>query len=466
MEEANQGSTAKLIQLDEYDRTLGTDELNLAEFPLAVLASRTEPGQSTLLFEDSIYDEGARAQVQRSLVIAGSDHFGLPTALDSDILLVLVHLSNVRNGFKSRRVEFSRYELINFLGWSQDGKSYKRLDESLRRWTSVTLHYKHAWWQRSKEKWRSRSFHVIETLELRAKDEIHDDGLSSFTWNEVIFDSFNAGNLRRINLDTYFALHHSASKQMFRFLGKRFYRSAKLQFDLRQFAVEHIGLSRHYDNYELKRKLIPAIKELVSVGFLTEMPLEEQFQKRSPGKWSVTFIRGKQSKANEEDANTGVVKDLMSRGVFAKVANDLGSRYPAEHIAEKIAIHDEFVTAKDRRVSKNPPGFLVSAIRGEFPTEASRKERRTRVFLKQRTFAAKSVEETSSESDSAFSAYWNSLAIEEQAKLERDALDAAPRFHKQIISRLESNQSALRAEMKQKLIREFAMSQGLWKPEA
>lgn len=125
MSETNSGNQATVIQLDEYDRSLGTDELNLAEFPLASLASRNDTGQNTLLFEDTIFDEGANKQVERTVVIAGSDHFGLPTSTDSDILLLLVHLTNVRNGLKEKRVEFSRYELIKFLGWAQDGRSYK-----------------------------------------------------------------------------------------------------------------------------------------------------------------------------------------------------------------------------------------------------------------------------------------------------------------------------------------------------
>jgi Replication initiator protein A len=310
-----QENTAKVVQLDDYDRSLGTDELNLAEFPLASLASRIEPGQNTLLFEDTIWDDGANAYVNRSLVIAGSDHFGLPTNTDSDILLLLVHLSNVRNGFKSKRVEFSRYELIKFLGWPQDGRSYKRLDESLQRWTSVTLHYKHAWWQRSGQKWRTRSFHILETLELRGKDEIHDDGLSCFTWNDVLFESFNSGNLRRIDLGVYFNLELATSRQMFRFLDKRFYKKSKLVFDLAQFATEHIGLSRKYDIFEIKRKLGAAIRELESIGFLRPLTPAERFTKLAPGKWEITLEKGQSKLSAKDSQKQQIVSELKRRGI-------------------------------------------------------------------------------------------------------------------------------------------------------
>jgi len=451
-----QDNTAKVIQLHDYDRSLGTDELNLAEFPLAALSSRTEPGQNTLLFEDTIFDEGARTQVNRSLVIAGSDHFGLPNAIDSDILLVLVHLSNVRNGFKSKRVEFSRYELIKFLGWSDSGKSYRRLDDALKRWTSVTLHYKHAWWQRSGQKWRSRSFHVIETLELRAKDEIHDDGLSSFTWNDVIFESFTGGNLRRIDLGVYFRLKHSTSRQMYRFLDKRFYMKSRLVFGLSQFATEHIGLSRKYDAHEIKRKLIPAIRELESIGFLRPLAESDRFRKLSPGNWEVTLEKGQ---AKIADTVVGsITNELKRRGVNDRVAKELASKFTKEHIEQKISMHDKLVAAKDKRIRKNPAGFLAASIRHNYetiidcaPSNAS----------KPVASHAKVVEPPARSRDDneqkRFLAYWESLAIDDRVRIERDAMNAAPRFHRDTIARLNSSNRELQSQMRQRIIQEFVI---------
>ena len=366
--------SGKLIQLEDYDRTLGIDELNLAEFPICSLSTRIEPGQSTLVFEDDIFDESRGKRVQRSLVIAGSEHFGLPTAVEADVLLVLIHLSNVRTGFKERRVSFSRYELIKFLGWDLGGKSYERLDQSLRRWTSVTLHYKHAWWDRNDKKWRSRSFHVLELLELRGKNEFGDDGLSSFVWNDVIFRSFQVENLKRINLNVYFQLESAIARQIYRFADKRFYQRRVLEFPLRVFACEHIGLSRSYDNYELKRKLQPALAELEGVGFLRRIPTAERFNKRSPSNWEIRLERAGTAPV-EREISSPLVTELTKRGVSRSIATRLSHSFGTEHIISKIALHDELLARQDRRIGQNPPGFLAAAIRENYrvPTGTVRK---------------------------------------------------------------------------------------------
>lgn len=449
-----QENTAKVVQLDDYDRSLGTDELNLAEFPLASLASRIEPGQNTLLFEDTIWDDGANAYVNRSLVIAGSDHFGLPTNTDSDILLLLVHLSNVRNGFKSKRVEFSRYELIKFLGWAQDGRSYKRLDESLQRWTSVTLFYKHAWWQRSGQKWRTRSFHVLETLELRGKDEIHDDGLSCFTWNDVLFESFNSGNLRRIDLGVYFNLELATSRQMFRFLDKRFYKKSKLVFDLAQFATEHIGLSRKYDIFEIKRKLGAAIRELESIGFLRPLTSAERFTKLAPGKWEITLEKGQSKLSAKDTQKQQIIFELRRRGISDRTAQDLASQFSAEMIESKIAFHDELLKTNDKRINRNPAGFLAASIRHNYESVPSRNQQRRSAAKSPQVSANKSAEPRDVEAEK-FRTYWESLSIDDQARLEREAMAAAPKFHRETLQRMDSGNSELKAQMRMRIIREY-----------
>ncbi len=457
MSETKSGNAAVVVQLHEYDRSLGTDELNLAEFPTSLLTSRNDTGQNTLLFEDTIFDEGANRHVERTVVVAGSDHFGLPTAADSDILLLLVHLTNVRNALKEKRVEFSRYEVIKFLGWPMDGRSYKRLDEALQRWTSVTLHYKHAWWDRSRKNWKNRSFHVIETLELRGRDDIKDEGLSSFVWNDVIFESFRAGNLKRIDLGVYFSFKRPAARQMYRFLDKRFYNKAYLEFDLRQFAMEHIGLSRRHDAFNLKRKLLPALQELEEVGFLSPCSPEERFRKVSRGSWVICLQKGQRA-ATRSDAKT--VKELATRGVNRKVARALAGQFSAEHIENKIKMHDELVHAKDRRISRNAAGFLTSAIRHDYQAASSDKfhksRQNARVASGIASFSLPTAQDLQpSPMPDAFQRHWDTLSLEDRTRLERDALQHASKFHRDTLKRLEANNHALLSGTRLKIVRDY-----------
>ena len=105
-------------------RHVGRDEMNLCEFPITTLADRVSPGCKTMVFEDR----------HGKLTVIGSDAYGLPTALDSDVIVALIQLTKQRNDFTDPTVEFSRYELLKLLGWENRGWNYRRLSESLHRW--------------------------------------------------------------------------------------------------------------------------------------------------------------------------------------------------------------------------------------------------------------------------------------------------------------------------------------------
>ncbi|MEJ7639827.1 MAG: hypothetical protein WKF75_18120, partial [Singulisphaera sp.] len=97
--------------------------------------------------------------------------------------------------------------------------------------------------------------------------------LSSFTWNETIFKSFQAGYIKQLDLKFYLRLIYPTSKRIFRFLDKRFYHRPEWEFDLREFAFVRVGLSRNYEgNIQIARKLEPAIRELEEQGFPNPCP--------------------------------------------------------------------------------------------------------------------------------------------------------------------------------------------------
>ena len=63
----------------------------------------------------------------------GTPKYGLPTSLDDEVLVGLIQMTKRRSNFTDQKVAFSRYELIELLGWPQSGQSYKRIEEALRR---------------------------------------------------------------------------------------------------------------------------------------------------------------------------------------------------------------------------------------------------------------------------------------------------------------------------------------------
>jgi hypothetical protein len=354
---------------------MGKDEMNLAEFPLTTLANRVPHGCKTLVFEDCIFDKGRRQPVTRRLTISASDKYGLPTALDDEVILGLVQLSKA-DDFASRQVQFSRYQLVHLLGWREEGKSYARLEESLKRWLGVTLYYENAWWDKCRKKWVDAHFHLLDNLILyhrakRGERSARDDEgkpLSSFIWNEIIFRSFQAGYIRKLDLQFYHTLKSAVAKRMYRFLDKKFYFGHEKRYSLAQFAREHVGLSRNYDAAQLKRRLNPAIKELEETGYLKPLLAEERFARVRRGEWEVLFVRAAKPLRTSAGLRqpAGLEARLIDRGVTASSAGRLVRDYPAESIEAKLRVFDQLAGRRDARISKNPAGFLVKSIQENY----------------------------------------------------------------------------------------------------
>jgi hypothetical protein len=266
-------------------------------------------------------------------------------------------------------VQFSRYELIQLLGWPQSGQSYRRIEEALHRWVGVVLMYENAWWDNQARSWVDEQFHVLDNVTLYDRERWRTSGrgsksgkgekassklnkpplpLSSFRWNEVIFRSFQSGNLKQLDLEFYLKLRLPTTKRMYRFLDKRFYRRSRLDFDLRTLACEHIGLSRSYAPTELKRRLKPALEEMEDLGFLEPLSVEERYSYVKRGCWRIIFIRGHRASAEAENSSNKYddqqpaqhIEALKIRGVTSKTAQELVNRHPLGRIRTKIEVFD------------------------------------------------------------------------------------------------------------------------------
>jgi len=402
------------------------DEMNLAEFPLAVLGDRVPAGVKTLTFEDAIMDRGR--SITRRLTVSGSDKYGLPTSLDDEVILGLIQVTK-ENQFRDRLVQFSRYRLIKLLDWRDEGKSYRRLEESLRRWMGVTLYYDNAWWDRQCKQWVDESFHILDHLTIHRGDSRGVQRTnSSFQWNELVFRSFQAGYVKPVNMSLYSQIVTPTAKRIFRFLDKRFHRASNFRMDLRRFAEEHIGVRRCYDLAQLKRRVRPAILELQKLGFLFET-----------GEWIVPVRRGscdivvfkgpaafcKRRNKRKLDPQSRI---LVDRGVSRTMAIKLAREFSAEQIRDSVAAFDKLVQSCDRRISKNPPGFLVSAIRQQYTFPMTPKRTAPSRPRQQIETPECIMDSLRDENDTAFERHVSGLSGAEQASFERDAFQAASRF--------------------------------------
>jgi Replication initiator protein A len=417
---------------------LGRDEMNLAEFPITLLTDRVPKDQKEAVYQDEIYDERTGRRLIRKLTIQAGN-YGLTTAVDDEVILALIQMTKRKNQFTDRKVEFSRHELLRLLGWSGGGASYERILTSLRKWTSVYLDYENAWRDNRAKAWTTKGFHIIETFEFNDSRTV-DDQLellpSYIIWNEVIFESFQAGYLKPLDYDLCSGLSNSTAKRMYRFLDKRFHHKPDWMFDLKELAHEHIGLSRNYDGpAHLKRKLQPAISELESVGFLEPLSDSDRFPKDGKS-WKIHLIQKSSAlpplpaPGNDAAAEPrSLVTELTERGVTKATAAELMQRHPAETIQLKIDVFDWMLEKQDKRVAKSPAGYLVKSINDDyaapkgFLSKAEQRQQQEARQAKERQVAedrrSKQEQDAREKAErQAIDAYWESLTPEQQAEID------------------------------------------------
>jgi plasmid replication initiation protein len=468
--------TPKLIPLPLELLQDGRDELNFAEFPMAVVGMRPPKGVKTLEFTKADIDVETGQPITRKLLITGSDRFGLPTTMDEEVYIALLQLTKMRN-FESRTVEFSRFGLLRLIGWSVGGNMYRRLDEALKRLLGITYVFENAWKDRATNTWRTEGFHVLDrvTFDQGEAPGSRDDkkqgrfefATSKFVWSEVLFRSFKNGNLKKLDVNLYLKLRSRIARRLYRVLDKKMWKRSTLTMDVATLCYEHIGISRKTPLGDLKRKLKEAVDELIQKGYLRIVDAERLFRKRSKGRWDVLFEKAKPYQAPVDQpqlllsspepasASQQIVELMVKCGVSKAKASQLANDHPENRIREKIEVLDWMRNRKDARVSRNPPGFLVASIEKNYPTPHDFTKPRTEkdvvapVVKENRGSLVK--EETALQA----AAYWESLNSEENQVAITQALSTANDIEKSVLTKNSETARLLRRS----LLERFALAQ-------
>jgi hypothetical protein len=358
---------------------ISRDEMNLAEFPLAVLSTRSDPRTKTLEFEDTIKGRNGEL-IHRRWVITGADKFGLPTASDDEVLLGLMKLT-VDNGFTAKKVFFTRYELLKILNWSTEGRSYCRLQNAFDRLSGVRIKAANAFFDNETKSHSTKNFGIIDAYEINDGRDIGTKP-SFFIWSDELFNSFKAGFIKKLDLEFVLQLKSAVSKRVYRYLDKHFWYKSRIQINLFTLAHEKIGISRNYKYASsLKQQLEPALRELHELGFLGRW----EYAGRGPKTEAILFAgraKPRSVAARETEAERGeeqeepalslekndcrsLIEKLTGRGLREMQAERLvRGRTDCElhRMGLIIDYFDSLVRTNSRLISRSPVGFLYRAV--------------------------------------------------------------------------------------------------------
>jgi hypothetical protein len=330
---------------------IGKDEMNMVEWPFAVLAAVPE-STAVLEYGDVITGRDGKPLKRTWTVRAGSG-LSLPVAGDEVVYIALMELAREKD-FISPTVHFSRYELCRRLGWPISGKSYGRIQDALNRLAAVTIIAQNAFWDNRGKVYANVAFHILDEVALTTEPGGNSGSLplSYVTWSDVMFRSFQAGNLKSLDVDFFLSLSTPLCRRLFRYLDKKRYGGRRVfEIGLQRLAFERLGLSRTYTTpAQIKRRLDPAHKELVERGFLARA----EYGTMTDGNPKVMYHFAQPTLDLVESDPTA--RKLEALGVSPGVARELVEEYDADNILL-------WLEAVRRMEISDRPAYLVKALR-------------------------------------------------------------------------------------------------------
>jgi hypothetical protein len=429
----------------------GKEEMNLAEFPIALLSKYHNPNLKTIEFSDTIQGESGKI-IKREWVVTGSDKFGLPLAYDNDVLLALMAIGKETN-YESPVIHFSRYKILQILGWQDNGKNYRRIKEALNRLVSAKIFANNAFWDNNRKAYVTLAFGIFENytlLDSSVGKRKQDDNslLSSVKLDDYLFQSIKSNYIKSLDLEIYCKINSVIAKQLYRYLDKKRYGKEKFEIKLTNLAYAHVGLDKENYKYPsaIKRKLDPAHKELIDLGFLESA----EYQLTSDGKSEkviYTFgkveclllpaldidtgdfndLQSEEEPAPENNSETlsdellNLLEKLLDAGVSENIARKLIDDYSEEQILRQMEV-------LPFRKAQDPAAVLIRAIRENWapPSTFSRQQeqKKRERANKEKIAKMKSEEEIKRVK---IENYISKLSRDEEAKL----MDEAKRMAKE-----------------------------------
>lgn len=154
---------------------------------------------------------GVSVQIGDFLYRAG---YKVPDKVDALFLLYFL-LRSQDEGYK-HQIELSRYEILGACGLSDMGPNYVRLEDSLKRWSNITMEFSGCFFD-GKE-YISMTFGIIDDYKIRKEDRKVDIKFND-NWLFVIEQS---NFCKYIDFNYYKALKRPVSRRLFEYLCPKF----------------------------------------------------------------------------------------------------------------------------------------------------------------------------------------------------------------------------------------------------
>ncbi len=341
-------------------------EINLEGWPL--FSRRKTPEGGALEVRRSVAASDGRRLDQLWRVTSSHD-FSLPGTFDEDVFVGVMALVRQKGGMpKDGRIRFSLYELIQVLRKKKRGNNYPKLRESLDRMGSTIYYSENAFFDATEgESYETYRFTVWTVHFSRAKGA-HGRAAEHHTlkFDDAIIRSYNAGYLKLLDTDLYFALKLPLAKALYRLVDQRRAGSASWSVDARELR----DLLMMSDGYKAPSRiwevLAPAHRALRREKYLESATLVGDAVRYEihPSRLAAGGVPEQEPAPSlEEEAVAALIRD---GGVWAGSARALVARFGPEKAFHALDI----LAARQEEPEKKGP--YVAAVMEKGDTEELR----------------------------------------------------------------------------------------------
>jgi len=274
---------ARLVLLGEEHS--GRDEMNLAGHPFALLqaATRTERSEPIYYEWPRVLPDGRK--VTASWRVEGGQTGGMPGPNEELLHLVMLQMTReaAENAGAPREwpqvVHFSRGDVLARMGWDDCKYRFDQLSDCFTRLNAVTITAKWAFYDaRTKAPMQSAGFHVLSgfgiTPEPSGRRKSGALPLSWWKWDDVLYNSFLAGNVRSLALEFTLSLRSPTARRLFRLLEswRHMEKTPRASLAVGTFKLrDRLGMTAYKHPSKVREKLLAGIEELQIAGYLGEV---------------------------------------------------------------------------------------------------------------------------------------------------------------------------------------------------
>lgn len=364
-------------------------------------------------------------------------------------------------------------DICRKLDIAPSGAAIRRIRSALCSIVTTTVRSSSAFYSKARESYLDRTFHLYDRIDF-AGDKLPDGQVSDAIYvylGSWYLESINANYLIPLDFPFFRQLKGAVTSRLYELAHHWFYtalRNQKTTIERSYSSIcAHFPLKQNSTRWRARQQFRPAYQQLISLGFLAREPEWLPMTDRSDD-WTLVFTAGPRA-IDEYHANqrrrsvrevltpaeaatlppslTEVQRDLLTelvkRGITDSVATSLVEHHEPVDIQQHLEMFDSLVSQGDRRVSRNPAGYLRKAIEqryarpGGYVTRAEREQQAAAQTLakKAEQQAEAAAARLHEERTAHLEALWAALSRDKQQQLQEQALTQLNDFARRAYTR-------------------------------